>query len=669
MQSAYVPNRQVHDNLRLIGITKDYCSNNSNNPVLVSLDAQKAFDSVSHTFIEKVLRKYNIPEVMIKTFKTLYNRVSSRVQINGFTTRMFNVRRSVKQGDALSCFLFNLCIDSLIRSIENDTKIPAIKILNLKIPKSIAYADDVAIITYKHGLQSVFDLYEHFSQVSGLYLNVDKTEILGLSHLTNTDPVNIRSSNGNYSIKFVDKVKICGITYSLDIDVELEHNVTDKISKMKAALRNWSKRGLSIFGRNLILKTFGLSQVIFTMQNTYYPDASLIEIKKICFNFLWNKKDDKVRAYERVARKILYLPKNQGGINAPNIEAINKALKVKQLLRSIDPNNKHFLREFQNEIIGKLFLINSSVTSNPFINDAIQSLNLLGKLAIDDLLAKKDDELLNKLYYDLICSIPVDSLFKVLKINDIAYKYSKTLRKELGIINLKHLINEFKFPSTDHHKGLTTFIINSYKPLFSCLMNRKSLDDDSLIFDNIPIGCNKFSSVIKISTKSLTERFNLKDKAHTNDVVVRPLFFGQHPKENEVMWLEYHNACLSNVSLFRMNLISSPLCQVCLIDQDQNHIFYNCANATLAWSILDEVPDISISNDECLNGSRDKIKNEIILLLKRTLFLNKNSPIDKKFIRYLIDNRISDSKLLLKKRTTNKCMLMNVKDFLAIGSI
>ncbi len=53
MQSAYVPNRQVHDNLRLINIVKSHTmitayNTVESNPVLISLDVQKAFDSVSH---------------------------------------------------------------------------------------------------------------------------------------------------------------------------------------------------------------------------------------------------------------------------------------------------------------------------------------------------------------------------------------------------------------------------------------------------------------------------------------------------------------------------------------------------------------------------------------------------------------------------------------------
>jgi len=68
----------------------------------------------------------------------------------------------------------------------------------------------------------------------------------------------------------------------------------------------------------------------------------LIEIEeKICFNFLWNKKADKRHAHERIARNKLKLDFCHGGIKAPDIFSIDKALKIMQYLRSTDDLCEH----------------------------------------------------------------------------------------------------------------------------------------------------------------------------------------------------------------------------------------------------------------------------------------------------------------------------------------
>jgi exonuclease III len=112
MQAAYIAGRQVHDNLRLINIVKEYRHQIEGKPVLIGLDAKKAFDSVSHSFIEDTLIKYGFSCEFRHLFKTMYNNVNSRVLINGFLSKPFRLERSVKQGDSLSCVLFDLCIDT-----------------------------------------------------------------------------------------------------------------------------------------------------------------------------------------------------------------------------------------------------------------------------------------------------------------------------------------------------------------------------------------------------------------------------------------------------------------------------------------------------------------------------------------------------------------------------
>lgn len=663
MQAAYIPNRQVHDNLRLINLVKDYIDidrASDSNPVLISLDACKAFDSVGHGFISEVLRKYNVPDRFINMFQVLYNQIESRVQINGFQTNAFKIKRSVKQGDALSCVLFNLCVDVLLRMLDVNNNIANLRILNLHIPKCVAYADDVAIITNSESVNQVFNTYSKFSLSSGLYLNVDKTEILNLSSRNTTNSFNISCDGTAITLNAVESITICGIAFSNNHELEYNANVKNKVVKLEKALDSWRKRSLSIFGRNLILKTFGLSQILYSMQNTFFSNDTLQKINSICFNFLWNKKPDKTKAYERVSRLKLLKPRFAGGINAPCIDSIDKALKVKQFLRSLSCS--HPINSFQKEIIGELHLLNNITSKSKLINRVIDSINQLGKMCVEDILDAGDQKL-SRYYYDLLSGVHIESLIINTNNNQIARAYSRKIKKDLGVLNLKQLINEYKFPRSDQHIVLVKFIYDNFKSLLNILSDRKQLDEQSEYLETVPVGVNKFVSSKVVATKMLTYRFTHKSNLFT-DIDVR-LKYGLHPKENEVHWLMYHNACLSNEKLFRMRMVESDKCPNCLVIQSTDHIFNHCINALIMWNTLNEEFNIEICQSDMLIGLGNKRDNEVLLLAKRMLLLNRNSLLDKKFIRCQVENRLNDFCLIQNRKKTNKDLMRGRKHILS----
>jgi len=107
-QTAYVPGRSVMDNIRSNLLFKNHCRTKKIEGVMVSLDAKKAFDSVSHKYILDILEAYGVGEKFKSYFKVLYNNINVRVLVNGHFSDKINIGRGVKQGDALSYSLFIL---------------------------------------------------------------------------------------------------------------------------------------------------------------------------------------------------------------------------------------------------------------------------------------------------------------------------------------------------------------------------------------------------------------------------------------------------------------------------------------------------------------------------------------------------------------------------------
>ena len=74
-------------------------------------------------------------------------------------------------------------------------------------------------------------------------------------------------------------VNILGVHFFYDKKSNDELNFNLKVRKLQTKLNMWSVRDLTLFGRALINKSLGLSQVIYSASNTVVPEGIVDEIK------------------------------------------------------------------------------------------------------------------------------------------------------------------------------------------------------------------------------------------------------------------------------------------------------------------------------------------------------------------------------------------------------
>ena len=248
----------------------------------------------------------------------------------------------MKQGDALSCVLFIMCMEPLISNIENNGDIEPIAsvTLNASLPKAYTYADDLncTIKRTDQGLQSIFDEYSRLTKMAGLELNADKTEIMRFASELRGKNFEarlyvVRYLGKNYEILTVKETKINGILFQQDEMEMRNQNVAQIKKKIESQMSKWSKRSLTTLGKILIVKTFGISQVIFLLQSMMLEKKHFKLLNEILYKFIWNRHFHAAKAPERVKREIINTKLNLGGYGMLDIEELDKGLKLRALGR------------------------------------------------------------------------------------------------------------------------------------------------------------------------------------------------------------------------------------------------------------------------------------------------------------------------------------------------
>ena len=136
--------------------------------LMVAIDFEKVFDSISWNFLLKALKSFNLGESFIKWISVFYSNTSSCVTNNDFSTPLFKVERAVRQGDPLSPYLFIIALELLLIKIRNDPNIKGIKIDNVE-EKLTAFADDLTtFLHHKVSLERLFITLGLFQKCSVL---------------------------------------------------------------------------------------------------------------------------------------------------------------------------------------------------------------------------------------------------------------------------------------------------------------------------------------------------------------------------------------------------------------------------------------------------------------------------------------------------------------------
>ena len=341
-QKAYLQHNNIGSCIiNLINLIKHTAKTKQAGLILL-IDFKKAFDSISHTFIENTLKILGFgPDIRgwIKTF--LKNR-DAQIILGGHLTDCINLEQGVPQGDIISPYIFILIVEILLIKITSTKNISGIPFAK-KEARAETFADDTTLIMQRSetNLRNATNYIKHFHNISGLACNLDKTSVIPIGTNTNINDKLCQELN----LVWEENFTILGFEIDNKLS-NLEKNYTKIKEKIKSIITKWKPYHLSLRGRLTIAKTKLISQITY-ISTVLTPNSNILnEIQMLINNFVMGIKDN---SKNWISKDLLYTATTKGGFGMIRLDDFMKAIKVSWIKRyCIDMIDDHWADKIDN---------------------------------------------------------------------------------------------------------------------------------------------------------------------------------------------------------------------------------------------------------------------------------------------------------------------------------
>ena len=595
-QLAYVQDRIIGENLRIVKDIIDYAKIHNIEGLLLLVDFEKAFDSLDRSFLEHTLQSYGFGSKFINLVKLLYTNISSVVLNNGFTTNSFELHRGIRQGCPVSAYFFILCAELLADAIRQDLTIRGLSI-HQHTYKILQYADDAILIAKDlNDINKILALLKDFGECSGLKMNIDKSELFDLGKSEN------RGARYKKLKWCTDSFKYLGIWFNKSEPVMEYKNFRHRLDNIINQFKIWRQRDLSLKGKITIIRTLALSQLLYTTSVLSIPEWVVKEANNLFYKFLWNNKPDKIR------RDIITRDIESGGLKMVNLEAMIYAQKItwaKKLYKESNSKWANIACSFFNTVSINDFMC-SNYTENylpPYLPQFYrQCLLALSEIKTDSKPENACQMLIQPLWFNKHIQVGKGMTFYF-------HWYLK------GIKHIKDIIGDNGKPMSPQEiskvYGINTTNFMEYHSLIKaiptvwkkCIAN-KGTNQSSLSYD-----VNILYVKIKNNHRDICYSYNndfywsmvqSKAKPAVPAETAWAKQFGVQPenlkqyyllpfryiKQTKIQSMQYkiiHGIYACNLKLFHWKIKPSNLCSYCNEVDNTVHHFYTCKEMALFW--------------------------------------------------------------------------------------
>jgi len=605
-QNGFVKGRSIHENIRLIEDVLRYVDKNNLPGVMMCIDFKKAFDSIERNFIFYALKKLNFGAMFRKWISVIFRNTTNCIINNGHISSSFLVNCGVRQGCPISPLIFVASVELLACKIRQSKQIQGIPLpfenYDRKEIRISTFADDTTIfVKNPNCVKTVIDMFDNFARLSGLSVNHAKSDAIWIGSLKNN---NFSIGNVNWKLGPNNTVKILGVYFSPSISIDLlPCNWEDKMIKIECSIRAWKMRGLSMVGRNLIVKTLLASQLSYIAPVLNFPERVVKKLNTLFFNFIWNR-------VEAVKRNTVIADYERGGMNIFHVELFFNSLKmswIKKLNNSSVACWKNIPLYYVNKLGMGINVFNCNCSFN--------QINTACKKVIDTLPGFYNN--MFKVWFNTKCTSNkadiADYYKQIVWNNDVVTINRKTLFYrdwiEAGFIFIYDLFDDdgliYSFEYFRRRIKRTGSVLFQYFALCNALPSEWKKAQTQ--FDQIEYGII-FNSVPIEACSSKMFRHAMVNKRYVPPVCMNywsrrfPNYnfnweniWGSIPrctKEARLIslnWKIIHNIYPTKVLLCKMGKEDTNLCNDCNVVDHPEHFFFHCIKTMPIWNLANRI--------------------------------------------------------------------------------
>jgi hypothetical protein len=261
-QVGFIPGMQGWFNIqKSINVIHYINKLNDKNHMIISLDAEKAFDKIQHAFMIKVLERSGIQGPYLNIIKAIYSKPVANIKLNGEKLETVPLKSGTRQGCPLSPYLFNIVLEVLARAILQLKEIKGKQIGKEELKLSL-FADDmiVYISDPKNSNRELLNLINSFSAVAGYKINSHKS----MAFLYTKDKWAEKEIRETTTFTIVtNNIKYLGVTLTKEVKYLYDKNFKSLKKEIEEDLRRWKGLPCSWIGRINIVTMAILPKAIY----------------------------------------------------------------------------------------------------------------------------------------------------------------------------------------------------------------------------------------------------------------------------------------------------------------------------------------------------------------------------------------------------------------------
>lgn len=345
-QTGFIKGRNSGNSIRRLLNIIQFSHEQKMDSLVVSMDAEKAFDRVEWPYLFYTLSKFGLGEKFVSWVKLLYTGPLAAVITNGLRSSSFGISRGTRQGCPLSPLLFALVIEPLAEAIRSNPGIHGLAIASRQ-HKINLFADDVLVFLSKPDISiiNLISVIKDFSVFSGYKINFSKSEAMPLGNLQT-----VPSGSLSFPFKWSTMGFVyLGIHITPKFDQMFKSNFTPLFNRIKLDLERWNTLPISWLGRIALLKMNVLPRLLYPIQMipVLFLQKTLKDIDRWFSSFIWANKRPRLRI------NILRLPEDMGGLGLPDIRRYQLAAHLRYITTWIseDPTSLWLdIESFQSQV-------------------------------------------------------------------------------------------------------------------------------------------------------------------------------------------------------------------------------------------------------------------------------------------------------------------------------